>query len=360
MVNTKVYLQYPWKFPDSPYYKYLIDSPPKNVKYFNIANQKGVIINRKFFLTSNFMKKSIRNVFNFFRISLPNVHKTPKGDYDLIHCAHCLSKSKNKPWVADFESVWQMFIGERNKSSIKRVRKILNRKSCKAIIAWTEKCRKEIISIFPEISHKVKVVYPAIPLGKRNSKGDILNLIFIGRYFYKKGGHHSLEAIDILTKKYPSVKGIIISETPKELTKRFEENKKINFQKIIPQKEMFDKFLSKSDIFIYPGYSDSFGFSLIESMSFGVPIITVDGFARKEIVKNFKTGFVIKNKKNRKAMENKEIVSQIINKASQIIEDDSLRKSMSKNCINEIKNGNFSLNKRNSLLNEIYLSIKNE
>ncbi len=32
----KVYLQYPWKFPDSPYYKYLIDSLPDGIEYLNV------------------------------------------------------------------------------------------------------------------------------------------------------------------------------------------------------------------------------------------------------------------------------------------------------------------------------------
>ena len=40
----------------------------------------------------------------------------------------------------------------------------------------------------------------------------------------------------------------------------------------------------QSDIFIYPGYSDTFGFALIEALASGTPIITIDGFARKDIV----------------------------------------------------------------------------
>ena len=45
MKTIKVYLKYPWKFPDSPYYKYLIDSPPKGIQFSNIQREKGVITN---------------------------------------------------------------------------------------------------------------------------------------------------------------------------------------------------------------------------------------------------------------------------------------------------------------------------
>ena len=114
MNNIKVYLQYPWKFPDSPYYKYLINNPPKEIEYLNVQKQEGVITNKRFFWFSNFLKRNIRKWINFFKFSIPNAHLSPDGEYDLIHCAHCLSKN-NKSWVADTEGVWQFYIGEKTK-----------------------------------------------------------------------------------------------------------------------------------------------------------------------------------------------------------------------------------------------------
>jgi hypothetical protein len=43
MKKIKVYLQYPWKFPDSPYYKCLLQEHPKEIEYLNVEKQKGVI-----------------------------------------------------------------------------------------------------------------------------------------------------------------------------------------------------------------------------------------------------------------------------------------------------------------------------
>ncbi len=51
----KIYLQYPWRFPDSPYYKYLIDNPPEGIEYINVKktersnHQKNVFLVLKFF-----------------------------------------------------------------------------------------------------------------------------------------------------------------------------------------------------------------------------------------------------------------------------------------------------------------------
>jgi len=38
----KIYLQYPWKFPDSPYYKYLIDNPLKELSILMQKNKRGL------------------------------------------------------------------------------------------------------------------------------------------------------------------------------------------------------------------------------------------------------------------------------------------------------------------------------
>lgn len=355
--NIKVYLQYPWKFPDSPYYKYLIDYPPEGIEFENISNQKGVIINKKFFWFSNFLKRNIRRTLNWLHLSIPNSHLTPKGNYDLIHCAHCLSKNKDEPWIMDLESEWQFYIGKKNLISKKRVKNILLNKNCKKILPWTNFTANEIIKEFPEIKSKIKVIYPAVPTRitkKINHKK--ITLIFSGRYFYAKGGLYSLEVIDRLTKKYSNVYGLINSQIPKDILKKYEQNKKIEFYSLIPQKELFELY-KKSDIFVYPGFSDTFGFGFLEAMSFGLPILTVDGCARKEVVEN--KGIVIKKpkifnwEKDTKKLRG-DILEEMLKQTEYLILNKKLRQDMSKACLEEIKNGKFSIIERNKQLKKIY------
>lgn len=353
----KVYLQYPWKFPDSPYYKYLIDSPPKDIKFKNIKKQKGVITKKNIFLFSNFLKKNIRKWTNKLNLSIPNAHLSPKGDYDLIHCAHCLSKNKDKPWVADIEMMGSLvFTGYREYKNMNKVKKILMNKNCKKIMPWTKEIEKKFLKRFPQMKNKTEVIYPAIPYKKINKKTNKnrINLIFSGRYFFEKGGLDSLKAIDLLTKKYKNVYAFFNSEIPENILESYKKNKKISFYGLIPQEKLFSLYTS-SDISIYPGYTDSFGFAYLESMSFGIPIVTVDGFARKEIVGEKKTGFVIPRPKNmEKRKINKEIVDEIISKTSILIENKKLREKMSKECIKTIKDGKFSIKERNKKLKKIY------
>ncbi|MCR4327265.1 MAG: glycosyltransferase family 4 protein [Nanoarchaeota archaeon] len=355
MKKIKVYLQYPWKFPDSPYYKYLIENAPEGIHYLNAGNQKGVLINKNFFWFSNFLKRNIRRFVDFFGTSFPNTHLSPDGDYDIIHCAHCLSKNKNKPWVADIEGIWQMYLGKKKNIPQSKLKKILLDKNCKKILPWTESVKKEIEEVFPEVKHKLEVVYPAIPekkFVKRKKKS--INLIFSGRYFYWKGGLDALEAIDILTKKYKNVYGVINSEVPEKIKDKYMKNKKISFYGLIPQEKLFELYRD-SDIFVYPGYSDSFGFGYLEAMSFGLPTVTVDGFARKEIIDEGKTGFVIDKPKNLNPLViDKLIVQELVKKVSELIENPFLKKNMSNECIKVIKGGKFSLKVRNRKLKKIY------
>ena len=364
MEKIKVYLQYPWKFPDSPYYKYLVENPPAGIRFVNAEKfQKGVITNKRLFWLSNFLKKNIRGFMNLFNLSIPNAHKSPRGDYDLIHCAHCLSKNKDKPWVADIEGIWQFYIGNETKNAKKKVKEILLRKNCKKIMPWTQTTANEIIKEFPEIKDKVEVIYPAVPLKKyKKIKHEEINLLFVARYFYAKGGLETLEAFDYLTKKHDNVNALFVSPLSKEILEKYRKNEKIKFYDLMPQDKLFKEIYPKADIFVYPGYSDSFGFALLEVMSFGLPIITVDGFARKEIVEEGKSGFVISRPKIKwekgrhiiKEKDRKRLILNIIKKTSLLIKNKNLREKMGKEGFKQVSQGKFSIKERNKKLRRIY------
>src|SRR4030042_1138682 len=196
--KIKVYLQYLWSFPDSPYYKYLITNPPKDIEYLNVQAQKGAITSSFRFGLMNKLKNMIRKAL--MTIKIPNIVRTKKGDYNLIHCAHCLSLNK-KPWVADVEHYWNFASsGEIAYSNAgrERIKKMLKSPYCKRVLPWTNAAKESIIKNMndKEIEKKTEVVYPAIQLPKlklNKKKNKKITLLFVGRYFYGKGGLHALE-----------------------------------------------------------------------------------------------------------------------------------------------------------------------
>lgn len=343
----KVYIQYPWAISDSQYYKSLVESPPESVEYINTQKDQGMITNPTKFTILKFFKKYIRRIIEKINLPIPNAHKTrTKEDYNLLHCAHCLSLNKTN-WVADFESCWQMWISGRDtKKGCERVLKILMKDNCKKVLAWTNDAKQEIASKFPEIKDKIEVVsFAMYPPKFKKIKHKGINLLFVGRYFYEKGGLHTLKVFDKLTKKYENVKCLFVSQTPKEILEKYSSNKKIKFYNLMPHQRLMEEIFPKSDILVYPGYSDTFGFIFIEAMSFRIPIVTVDGFARKEIVGEGKTGFVIDKGNSVRGM---------IEKTSKLIENKKLRERMSRNCIKTVTDGRFSIKERNEKMKKIY------
>lgn len=356
--KIKVYLQYPWKFPDSPYYKYLIDSPPKEIEFLNTEREKGAVTNKRSLKLMTFIKIRIRRWANKLKLNIPNSHKSPHGNYDLIHCAHCLSKNKNKPWVTDVESIWSIFIGgNRTKKGQDKVRKILMRPNCKKILPWTKLLKKEYLELFPEIKDKIEFVYPAISKIKnlKKPKNKKLKVIFVARFFQLKGGLMALEILDRLVKKL-KVEGIVISNVPNELKKKYSN---LTIYDLLPHKKVCN-LMKSSDIFLYPCPNDTFGFSLLESMAYGLPIVTINTkrSSRREIIENNKTGFIFDVKEKlftNKITKNEErVIKKMIKNTSILIKNKDIRLKMSKECIKTIKDGKFSVKVRNKKLKRIY------
>ena len=340
MSKIKIYLQRPWKNSDSSYYVYLREQPPENVNYLN-ANEFKLIGNGVGFKINNFLKKRVKNLLKLTP-DLPNAHRTKfKGDYDLIHCAHCLSLNK-KNWVFDVEIYNQLWASQSNSGKRFKVKKLLESEHCKKIMPWTEWCKNEILKTFPEIKDKIEVVYPAVPERKfkNNKNKDEINLLFSSRNFYARNGDIVTEIMDELTKKYKNVTGTIVSDVPQEILNKYSGNKKITFHRLMSQKNLFELY-EKADVFVYPTRGDAFGFGIIESFSFGLPVVSYGGESRRELIEDGKTGYVISNKR-------------LMDVTEKLINDEKLRRKMSKNCLKEIKEGKFSIKQRNRKLKRIY------
>jgi glycosyltransferase involved in cell wall biosynthesis len=117
---------------------------------------------------------------------------------------------------------------------------------------------------------------------------------------------------------------------------------------------------------------DTFGFGLLEAMSFGLPIVTLNTKktrTRKEIIENNKNGMIfdINEEITKRILREKdkliinreieEIISKLFYNVCELIENKNLREKMSKNCLEEIENGKFSIENRNKKLKRIYQEV---
>jgi starch synthase len=203
-------------------------------------------------------------------------------------------------------------------------------------------------------------LYPSIPVQKINKKkSDNFTLLFIGRDFEMKGGKIALEIIDNITKKYPNTSAIFIAEVPKIIKEKYKKNTRIKIYNLVDQEKLFNEVYPESDVFLYPTFSDTFGFAILEAQSFGLPVIamkTKSTHTINETINNGKTGYVIENLKSdafNKYYDAK-IINEFIDKISNLIENKNKLKQFKKNAYNEIERGKFSIHKRNKKLSKIY------
>lgn len=356
---------------DHPVYLDLIKYPPKDCIYIIRKSDKRLNWLKKHF-DFLFLRKLYYRYGDLFRLGVN------KPEIDLVHVCDALTPTK-KNWVVDIEHV-TLFIDvtkyyKCNVGLYKHLaEKYLNSRYCKKIMPYTEAAKNSIVrALKVRDKQKIEVVYPAIHKVKvnRKQKRDQIRLLYVGRLFYFKGGYEVLKSFEKISKKY-DVKLTIISNIPPSVKEEFEHLTTINWKSNVSDAELTKEYLG-ADIFIMPSYMDTFGHVYLEAMSYELPIVAANGFSTPEIVEDGKTGLLVNIpvhlheegslkrwrsweafKKDFMSIDRSSVVGELIEKISILIEDDGLRRMMSKNAKKTIENGKFSIKVRNEKLKKIY------
>ena len=214
---------------------------------------------------------------------------------------------------------------------------------------------------------KIETLYLAYRSTKLERKeSDVVRISFIGRGFYDKGCNDLQEAFKILNKKYPNKISLKIKGNVPEDKKLNLSNVKY-LERIEDPKEFYEEIFGDCDIYVQPTTVDSYGVSIEEAMSTGLPIVCTDDFTLPELVQDGHNGFLVKSEIHwydyrfdfKEYVENKEkphpqTVKELVDKISILIEDPELRKKMGENSFNLVDSGKFSVKERNKKLKRIY------
>jgi glycosyltransferase involved in cell wall biosynthesis len=355
-----------------PQFQELVKYPPKNVNYFYKPvkeNHLSLSLRKQRVIISK-----LQGILPIPRILYLN------GKYDLIHSTRGFLVLNRASWIVDLEVASSFtglnWNGLKNPLTKKIIEKFLSSKYCKKILPQCYAAKQTMFDFLncKKFEDKIEVVYPAyhVPKFKREKKdGDKIKISFIGLDFIGKGGLDLLKAFMTLEKKYNielKMKTII----PTKYQKLIKNKKNIIILKENLRRDEFYKFMFfDSDIYVQPTRVDTFGISILEAMSTGLPIITVDIFAQPELVKDGYNGFLIHSdaswynkiigKKYCTIFQEHERVSrELSNKLKILIEDSSLRKRMGRNGRKLVEKGKFSIKERNKKLLRIYEEALNQ
>jgi len=191
----------------------------------------------------------------------------------------------------------------------------LMRDNCKALVAMSDWAVLQFRATsadwrgFEQVSKKTIVMHPTVPLRcqerRRFKRGDILELVFVGRNFAGKGGLASLRAARKLKTLGVPVRFHIVSsmqfgpgvfpDAPIRAPYEAElvcPPDNVVFYGEMPNADVLS-LMKHSHFTLLPTLHDTFGFSVIEGYSVGTPAITSNVCALPEFVTEGKTGMVL-------------------------------------------------------------------
>lgn len=368
-------------------YDELINYPPEGIEY-QISSGKMYSTSAyslfNFFYSHTLLRKLkplLRKIYTGAVSTYINKISKEDKNVDLVHVCNTLVASRNRLWVMDIECIGPSTTGSDIhgfRFQKKKIEKTLSSEYCKKIMPWTNVGKKSLEAFLDvkKFEDKIEVVYPAMHSVPRQPKreGGKIKILFVGsifnpKAFVTKGGEYALKCFEILSKKY-DVELIIRSTVPYEIENRYAGLQDLIFIKDpLPKDKLFDLF-SNSAISLLPGHVYPL-MATLESMAFGLPVVTIDGVANSEFVEHGKTGFLAKPSeyipvrdwiffgwmreyKERRRIIDPRVVDDLTKYLTILIEDDSLRKEMGKQARKRITKGEFSIKTRNQKLKRIY------
>jgi glycosyltransferase involved in cell wall biosynthesis len=383
--NTKkIYLEPIWKLPISG--QYFVDSPPAGYEFV-----RGDDARSRFFLSASRYASSYR-FLNAFDMLIPSVvaasalkkwRKPPPGAaLTYAYGGHLVFRPE--PWVVSMEYPG-MLLGGHIRHLVRGRRflaKTFASPYCKKILCEYEAAHQALLTAVdcaPFID-KIAVVLPPPPplprFEKPPQKGPV-KLFTLGSgnikgEFAARGIPEVIEMFLILRQKYPDLELVVRSDMPSASSQRCQGIPGLRIiDRVIPRAQLEREFAA-ADIFVLPSHG-TYPFTLMEAMSWGLPVITRNSFANPEFVADGRTGFLVVASKHvpyyyrdtihpnfgsaafQKAIQtpDKDVVLDLVRKVSLLIDDAELRTGFGKAARQEVASGKLSRAVRNEKLKKI-------
>ena len=166
-------------------------------------------------------------------------------------------------------------------------------------------------SILPQANKRLSV----------ESENFLPNVMFVGNDFTRKGAK---ELVSLHQKKFKHRFHLHIfsKEMPSDLT-----SENVSVHNNVTHTELIDRWYPRMDVFILPSKYDQTPYAVIEALSFGLPVIVTDVGGLPELVRFGEAGIVVPK-------NDKEELARAIDS---VLENDSLRISLSSNALNHFE-----------------------
>ena len=187
-------------------------------------------------------------------------------------------------------------------------------------------CESKII----HINHPVFWNQTSTP--KKLNVNEKIKILYTGRVVKVKGLQYLLDSARILNSKGYTFNIKIVGdgdykETLLNLVERYKLEKMVTFMGYVEQNDLINIY-NESHIFISPCiYNETFGLTIVESLSQGTPVITTKGGAQQEHIQDGYNGFLVEKHNSQ----------MIADKIEYLVNNPKIYSEMSKNSIESSK-----------------------
>jgi glycosyltransferase involved in cell wall biosynthesis len=289
------------------------------------------------------------------------------------------------PWVIEIEDPTTLFYplihnGQTNYIDLPEspyfpiVKGLLEADHCKGILTHMKATAQLLPTLFQSEKIREKISY--VPLGVKlperwqrhdeDPERDPIHLVFINSWcqipgnFFVRGGLDILEAFAILRERYPQLRLTLRTRLP-PLVPYYRKIVEDGWVRVIDRflsDEEMEALLAESHIFLLPAARVHI-VSLLQAMSYGLGIVTSDGWGIEEVITHERNGLIVKGRYGKVSWEdetvgmlredygpmlipNFEVVDGIVEAVSRMVEDRSLRKRLGRTARRDVET-NYTL-----------------
>lgn len=294
---------------ENTYTRILMSYPPSGVKYVHYikALEDGKI---GYTFLNNLLAFLVK--FRILPLSAGSKCFKIKDGFDLIHChAYSIKIDQKVPIILSDSSSNYLFLRDyinwpewRIKLGYKCRKWLFGKLGViDSDVNLAETKRLVVFSKFGFRIHrqlgadgrKMTIVPPGLPKPPyfaKSKKSEVVNILFVGIWFERKGGLDVVWAFKVLSQKYKDIRLTIVGPVPKNVSIDHPKIKQVDY---VPREKLIRDYFPNANVFvIVPPKVEGFGFAVLEAMSFGIPCIISNVCALPELVEDGKTGFVIK------------------------------------------------------------------
>lgn len=236
----------------------------------------------------------------FGKVNIIHMHMSERGSFSRKYIIFRLAKLFNIPVITHTHGAEFKEFYEKSNSKLKlKINHLL--KDSNVVITLGEIWNQIIKEIEPKSNTIILRNSVPIPATKNVINNEIIKVLFLAVLIKRKGILDLIEAsekiIKELEEKNKQIEFVIagdgdLREEAKSLVNNLGLNSYFKFVGWV-NNEQKHKLLQETDLFLLPSYNEGLPLSILEAISYGIPVISTNVGSINEAVKNGENGFLI-------------------------------------------------------------------